>query len=94
MLTIISDLMQILKINEYLFPVNNMLDMLKRAAIQVETGQIRKILQDKWKLSPKPPAYYTAQIFSYNGEIQTVPNQVARVYCISRQQLDKILSDC
>jgi len=94
MMNIISELMQIKEMDEYLFSVHNMLDMLKRNFIQAETGQIRKILQDKWKLSPKPPTYYTAQIFGYNGEILSIPNQVARVYCISQKQLDGIMSEC
>ena len=94
MMTIVSELMQIKEMDEYQFSVHNMLDMLKRNSVQAETGQIRKILQDKWKLSPKPPTYYTAQVFGYNGEILSIPNQVARVYCISQRQLDKIMSEC
>jgi hypothetical protein len=94
MLTVISELMQIREIDEYQFSVHNMLDMLKRMSISAEAGHIRKILQDKWKLQPKSPTYYTAYVFGYNGEILSVPNQVARVYCISQKQLDEILSEC
>jgi hypothetical protein len=53
--TIISELMQIKELDEYKFAVNDMLDMLKRLSIPTESNQIRKILQEKWKLSPKPP---------------------------------------
>ena len=79
MFSIISDLMQIQDADEYQFSVNNMLDMLKRNSVQAEAGHIRKILQDKWKLQPKAPTYYTAHIFGFNGEILSVPNQVARI---------------
>jgi len=94
MFSVISDLMQIQGADEYQFSVNNMLDMLKRNSVQAEAGHIRKILQDKWKLQPKAPTYYTAHIFGYNGEILSVPNQIARIYCISQNQLDEIMSEC
>jgi hypothetical protein len=94
MSNIISDLMQIKQLDEYLFSVHNMLDMLKRNSVQAEAGHIRKILQDKWTLQPKPPTYYTAHIFGYNGEILSVPNQVARVYSITQKQLEDIMSEC
>jgi hypothetical protein len=77
--------MQIKELEEYRFAVNDMLDMLKRLSIPTEANQIRKVLQDKWKLSPKPPTYYTAYLFGYNDEIQTIPDRIARVYCISRK---------
>ncbi|KAA6334375.1 hypothetical protein EZS27_017296 [termite gut metagenome] len=32
-----------------------MLDMLKRLSIQTEASQLRKILQDNWKLEPHLP---------------------------------------
>jgi hypothetical protein len=92
--SIISDLMQIKQMDEYLFSVHNMLDMLKRNSIQAEAGHIRKILQDKWKLQPKPPTYYTAHVFGYNGEILSNPNQVARVYSVTQKQLEDIMSEC
>jgi hypothetical protein len=94
MLSIISDLMQIQNVDEYLFSVHNMLDMLKRNSVQTEAGHIRKILQEKWKLQPKPPTYYTAHVFGYNGEILSVPNQVARVYSVTQKQLEDIMSEC
>ncbi|MDR1644454.1 MAG: DUF5906 domain-containing protein [Tannerellaceae bacterium] len=91
---LISELIQIKELEEYKFSVNDMLGMLKRLSIQTEANQIRKILQEKWKLSPKPPTYYTAYLFGFNGEIQTIPDRVARVYCVTQRQLDEIMSAC
>jgi hypothetical protein len=94
MIHIISDLIQIQGMEEYQFSVHNMLDMLKRNSVSVEAGHIRKILQDKWKLQPNPPTYYTAHIFGCNGEVLSIPNQVARVYCMSQKQLNEVMSEC
>ena len=94
MLTIISELMQIREMEEYQFSVNDLFDMVKRSAISTDASQIRKILQDKWRLQSKPPTYYTSHIFGFNGEILSQPGKTARVYCISRKQLDEIMSEC
>jgi hypothetical protein len=94
MLTVISELMQIQDSEEYLFSVNDLFDMVRRNAISTDTNQIRKILQDKWQLQPKPPTYYTAYIFGCNGEILSFPGKTARVYCISQKQLEEMMSEC
>jgi hypothetical protein len=94
MIHIISDLIQIQEIEEYQFSVNDLFDMVRRTAISTDTNQIRKILQDKWRLQPKPPTYYTAQIFGCNGEILSQPGKTARVYSISKTQLNEIMSEC
>ncbi|GAB6013071.1 primase-helicase family protein [Viscerimonas tarda] len=94
MIHIISDLMQIQQAEEYLFSVNDLFDMVRRTAISTDIHQIRKILQDKWQLQPKPPTYYTACIFGCNGEILSLSGKTARVYCISKKQLDGIMSEC
>jgi hypothetical protein len=94
MLTVISELMQIQGTEEYQFSVNDLFDMVRRSAISTDASQIRKILQDKWQLQPKPPTYYTAYVFGCNGEILSLPGKTARVYCISLKQLDEIMSEC
>jgi hypothetical protein len=94
MLNIISEIMQIQVMDEYQFSVNDLFDMVRRNAISTDASQIRKILQDKWRLQPKPPTYYTAHIFSCNGEILSLPGKTARIYCISQKQLNEIMSEC
>jgi hypothetical protein len=94
MFTIISELMQIQEIDEYQFSVNDLFDMIRRNAVSTDANQIRKILQDKWQLQPKPPTYYTAYIFGCNGEILSFPGKTARVYCVSKKQLEEIMSEC
>jgi hypothetical protein len=94
MLHIIADLIQIQGIEEYQFSVNDLFDMVRRTAISTDTNQIRKILQDKWRLQPKPPTYYTAHIFGCNGEILSQPGKTARVYSLSKKQLNEIMSEC
>jgi len=94
MLVIISELMQIQGTEEYLFSLNDMFDMVRRNAISTDTSQIRKILQDKWRLQPKPPTYYTAYLFGCNGEILSFPGKTARVYGVSQSELNEIMSEC
>jgi len=94
MFTIISELMQIQGIKEYQFSVNDMFDMVKRNAIPTDANQIRKILQDKWRLQPEPPTYYTPYIFGYNGEVSALQGKTARIYRISQKQLKEIMSEC
>lgn len=94
MLTIISELMQIQKLEEYLFDVNDLFEMVRRTAISTDTSQIRKILQEKWRLQPKPPTYYVPRIFNCNGEIVSLSGKTARIYSLSQKQLNEIMSEC
>ncbi|KAA6335621.1 hypothetical protein EZS27_016163 [termite gut metagenome] len=93
MLHIISEIMQIKELKEYEFSIKDMLDMLKHLSIQTEAPQLRKILQEKWKLQPHPPTYYTAYLFGYNDEILSSP-KTARLYGITQKQLEEIMSEC
>ncbi|KAA6322757.1 hypothetical protein EZS27_027731 [termite gut metagenome] len=71
----------------------DMLDMLKRLSIQTEASQLRKILQDNWKLEPHPSTYYTVYLFGYNDEILFSP-KTARLYRITQKQVEEIMSEC
>ncbi|KAA6343590.1 hypothetical protein EZS27_008733 [termite gut metagenome] len=93
MLHIISEIMQIKELKEYRFSIKDMLDMLKRLSIQTEASQLRKILQDNWKLEPHPPTYYTAYLFGYNDEILSSP-KTARLYRMTQKQVEEIMSEC
>ncbi|KAA6311900.1 hypothetical protein EZS27_037065, partial [termite gut metagenome] len=93
MLHIISEIMQIKELKEYRFSIKDMLDMLKRLSIQTEASQLRKILQDNWKLEPHPPTYYTAYLFGYNDEILS-SSKTARLYRITQKQVEEIMSEC
>ena len=94
MMTVISEIMQICKMEEYQFSVNDLFSMVRRNAVSTDTVQIRRILQEKWLLQPKPPTYYTAHIYDSNNEILSLPGKTARIYCISQKELDEIMLEC
>lgn len=93
MLNLILEIMQIKELNEYKFCVTDMHDMLIRISMRTDTIQIRRILQDKWKLVPDNTTRYTAYIFGANNDVLEIQKS-ARIYRISRQSLDEIMLHC
>ncbi len=92
-LNIISEIMQIKELDTYPFCVNDLLDMLNRISIKAEPNLIRRILQDKWGLSPETASRYTAYVFGCNNDILEL-KKVARLYRISRKQIDELMLLC
>ncbi|MDR2918206.1 MAG: DUF5906 domain-containing protein [Tannerella sp.] len=90
MLNIISEIMQIKEMEIYSFCVNDILDMLTRISMKTEPTQIRRILQDKWGLSPEGSTRYTAHVFGSNNDILEI-KKTARIYRISRKQIDEVM---
>lgn len=93
MLNIISEIMQIKELDTYSFCAIDILDMLSRVSIKTELTQIRRILQDKWTLSPENATRYTAYIYGANNEILEI-KKTARLYRITRKQIDEIMLHC
>jgi hypothetical protein len=93
MLNLISEIMQIKELDTYSFCVNDMLRMLKQISIKAEPTQIRRILQDNWSIVPGSVTRYTAYLFDENSLILEI-KKTARVYCISRDQVDKTMLLC
>lgn len=93
MLNLISEIMQIKELDSYSFCVNDILDMLTRISMKTETTQIRRILQDKWGLSPEDTTRYTAYIFGSNNDILEI-KKTARIYRVSRKQIDDLMLHC
>ena len=89
-LHLISEIMQIKELEFYDFCVNDVLDMLLRRSIKTDSSQIRNILQDKWGLTPENSTRYTAYLFGGNNDILEI-KKIARLYRVSRKQVDKIL---
>ena len=90
MLNLISEIMQIKEIKTYSFSINDMLHMLKQASIKAEPTHIRRILQDRWSLAPENTTRYTAFLFVETNNILEI-KKTARIYCISCEQVDKIM---
>ncbi len=93
MLNLISEIMQIKELDTYSFCVNEVLDMLTRISMKTETTQIRRILQDKWGLLSEDTTRYTSYVFGSNNDI-IESRKSARIYRISRKQVDDLMLLC
>ncbi len=89
-LNIIVEIMQVKELDEFLFTMKDMLSMLYLASTKTETPQVRRILQDKWRLTLEPPTYYRAYFFGGDEEIQERMKS-ARIFRVSKQKLNEIL---
>lgn len=90
MLSIISEIVQIKKLDNFRFSIGDMINMLAIRQFKVEGGQIRKILQNKWELQPEPPTYYTSYYIAYDDEILE-KKKTSRIYTVSKELLDRLL---
>ncbi len=90
---IILEIMEIKELDEYKFCVTDIHDMLMRISMKTDTIQIRRILQDKWKLQPDKTTRYTAYVLGANNDMLEIQKS-ARIYRVSRQYLEEIMLLC
>ncbi len=69
MLSIIRDILDGEKLEEYQFDVSDMVNMLEIRGIRVDHPTVRRTLTESWQLWPAPPTYYQRYTITYNGEI-------------------------
>ena len=58
--------------------------------MKVEATQVRRILQNKWGLSPETTTYYKSYRLIYDDEILDKMKS-ARVYRVTKQKLEEIM---
>ncbi|MDR2948336.1 MAG: DUF5906 domain-containing protein [Prevotella sp.] len=92
-LNIISEIIQVKKIDTFRFCIGDMMNMLGLRQVRTESGQVRKVLQNKWGLQPEPPAYYTAYYFACDDEILE-KKKTSRIYTVTKESLDKLILEC
>lgn len=93
MLNIISEIVQAKQLDIYRFCIGDMMNMLGFRQLKAESGQIRKILQNKWELQPEAPTYYTAYYIAFDDEILE-KKKTSRIYTISKEMLDELMLEC
>lgn len=93
MLNIISEIVQAKQLDKYRFCIGDMMNMLGFRQLKTESGQIRKILQNKWELQPEAPTYYTAYYIAFDDEILE-KKKTSRIYTVSKEMLDKLMLEC
>lgn len=93
MLSIIRDIMEAEHLADYRFDVSDMVNMLEIRGIRSDHPTVQRILAENWQLRPAPPTYYQRYTITYNGETQRQESKTARVYTVTREQLDGLLND-
>lgn len=91
MIQIIADIMDIKESNEYRFSIGDMAHMLEMRGHRSEHTYIRKILQQKWKLKPSAPKYYTSERLLLDGTFQSLQSTTARCYTVKKEMIDEFM---
>ncbi|MFS2589411.1 primase-helicase family protein [Phocaeicola vulgatus] len=90
MCELILDIMAGTGIDTFSFCCNDILTLLANTYVKAEKHQVRKVLQEYWKLTPAPNGltYITYQL-NYNRECRYEPiRRVGRFYTVTRKQLE------
>jgi len=92
MCELILDIMASTGIDTFSFCCNDMLTLLANTYVKAEKHQVRKVLQECWKLAPAPNGLtYTTYQLNYNRECRYEPiRRVGRFYTITKQQLETL----
>ena len=92
MCELILDIIASTGIETFSFCCNDILTLLANTYVKAEKYQVRKVLQECWKLTPAPNGltYITYQL-NYNRECRYEPiRRVGRFYTVTRQQLETL----
>ena len=89
---LILDIMASTGIDTFSFCLNDMLLLLTSTQVKAEKYQVRKVVQDCWKLQPAPNGLtYTTYRYDAFRECHYYPaKQVGRFYTISKEQLETL----
>lgn len=92
MCKLILDIMASTGIDTFSFCCNDILTLLANTYVKAEKYQVRKVLQECWKLTPAPNGLtYTTYQLNYNRECRYEPlRRVGRFYTVTRQQLETL----
>ena len=86
---LILDIMDSVGTDTFSFCYNDLLLLLVHSQVKVEKHQVRKVLQEYWKLTPAPNTltYNTYQV-DYTRECRYSPiRRIGRFYTVTREQL-------
>lgn len=89
---LILDIMDSIGTDTFSFCYNDILLLLVHSQVKVEKHQVRKVLQECWKLTPASNGLtYTTYQLNYNLECQYEPvKRVGRFYTVTREQLESL----
>ena len=92
MCELVLDIMASTGIDTLSFCCNDILTLLANSYVKAEKYQVRKVLQECWKLTSAPNGLtYTTNQLNYNRECRYEPiRRVGRFYTVTRQQLETL----
>ena len=92
MCELILDIMASTGIDTFSFCCNDILTLQANTYVKAEKHQVRRVLQEYWKLTPAPNGLtYTTYQVNYNREYRYEPiRRVGRFYTVTKQQLETL----
>ena len=89
---LLLDIMTTMNVDSVSFCLNDLIVLLMHSQVKVEKHQVRKVVQECWKLTPAPNGLtYTTYQGNYNQSCHYEPiRRVGRYYTITREQLESL----
>ena len=89
---LILDIMESVGTDTFSFCPNDLLVLLMNTQVKAEKHQVRKVLQECWKLTPAQNGLtFTTYQLNYNRECRYEPiRRVGRFYTVTREQLESL----
>ena len=89
---LILDIMDSIGTDTFSFCYNDLLLLLVHSQVKVEKCQVRKVLQECWKLTPAPNTLtYTTSQVDYTRECRYSPiRRIGRFYTVTREQMTSL----
>ena len=92
MAELLLDIMASMGVGAVSFCLNDIVPLLVCSQVKVERPQVRKVVQECWKLTPAPNSLsYTTYEYAYNRECHYSPiRRIGRYYTVSKSQLETL----
>lgn len=89
---LLLDIMANMNVESVSFCLNDIIPLLVCSQVKVEKSQVRKVVQECWKLSPASNSLsYTTYQYDYNRECRYSPvRRIGRYYTVSKEQLETL----
>ena len=90
MAELLLDIMANINVESVSFCLNDIVPLLVCSQVKVDKSQVRKVVQECWKLTPAPNSLsYTTYQYDYNRECRYSPvRRIGRYYTVSKEQLE------
>lgn len=92
MAELLLDIMASTGVSSVSFCLNDIIPLLVCSQVKVEKSQVRKVVQECWKLAPVSNSLsYTTYQYDYNHECHYSPvRRIGRYYTVSKVQLETL----